>query len=389
MLSQKEVAAALKESVGLTNERGKHRIKKHPAGHGLYLIARDGQGWWTYQFREGDKIKSKGLGSVEHVTPSQAEKARENYAVARRTGATIPGVSLDPAGEPFAKVRDAFLAHNASMWDKKQRTTYANLLRVHAAKLDHVPVNKITTAQVAECLRPIWAGPGHNRGSRLRSLIERAINGHVQHNPATWDMLQSSKYGLEIKRGKSKPHEAMLPAELPAFFAGLDMADVEHRAIAFTILTGVRREEALGACWREIDVTDKKWSIPGERMKEGRDHFVPLSDAALAVIGEPGEPDAFLFPSRRGGELGHDALSLRDLFGLQCVLHGFRTTLASWAEEAGYRVNVILAALAHGKKGDNGRALGSQDTAYMRATLYSERKALMDEWGEYVLGERT
>jgi integrase len=387
VLSPKQISDAIKASVGKRNDSGRPRVFKHPGGHGLYLIARDGKGWWTYQFREGAKIKSRGLGPADRVSPRQAEKAREDYSVARRTGATIPGVILrTPASESFATVRDRFLAHNASMWSEKQRQNYANLLKTYAAPLDHIPVGKITTAQVADCLRPIWTGPGDNRGSRLRSLIERALTGHVPNNPATWDLLKTSTYGLEIKRTERQSFAAMPAAELPAFFKRLDMTNVEHRAIAFTILTGVRRSEALGARWREISVKDKRWIIPGERMKEGKDHFVPLSDAALVVIGKSGNPDDLLFPARRGGEFNHDAMSLKKLFGLEYVLHGFRSTFASWAEEAGYRTNVIQQSLAHRKKGENGRALGSQDAAYMRATLYAERKTLMEKWAAFVLG---
>jgi integrase len=309
-----------------------------------------------------------------------------------RTGAAIPGVVFDVAGETevksFVKVRDQFLAHNVNMWSIKQRVTYSNLVKTYAAPLDHIKVSKITTAQVADCLRPIWTGPGHNRGSRLRSLIERVINGYAPRNPATWDLLKAPHYELEIKRAESRSHEAMPWEEIPAFFQRLDMTDVEHRAIAFTILTGVRRSEALGACWREINVQEKKWMIPGKRMKEKKDHFIPLSDAALAVIGQPSEPDDMLFPSPRGGELGHDAMSLKKLFGLECVLHGFRATFTSWAEEAGYRTNVIQQALAHRKKNDDGRALGSQDSVYMRATLYLERKTLMAQWAGFVLGKQ-
>jgi integrase len=390
VLSPKQVTTKIKASAGQMNAKGRPKVIKHPAGHGLYLIARDGKGWWSYQFREGAKVKSKGLGSAAAVTPTQANKARETFSVIRRNpDAVIPGVVLStPAGLPFATVRDQFLAHNASLWSAKQRTTYANLLKTYAAPLDPIPVGKITVAQVAGCLRPIWTGPGHNRGSRLRSLIERAINGHAPNNPARWELLKISTHELQIKRTESKSHDAMPSGELPAFFGRLDMGNAEHRALAFIVLTGVRRSEALGACWREIDVNGKMWFIPGARMKEGKDHFVPLSDAAITVLGEAGKPDDLVFPSRRGRQLGHDAVSLKKLFGLEYVLHGFRTTLASWAEEAGYRTNVIQQALAHRKKGENGHALGSQDTAYMRATLYPARKLLMDEWAAFVVGTK-
>jgi len=118
-----------------------------------------------------------------------------------------------------------------------------------------------------------------------------------------------------------------------------------------------------------------------------RDHFVPLTDAAIACLGEPGAADAFVFLSRRGGMLGHDALLL-SRFGIKFTLHGVRSTLADWAEENGYRTNVIQMFLAHRKKSDDGRALGSQDLAYMRTTLFEERRKLHDAWVTFVTSNR-
>ena len=94
---------------------------------------------------------------------------------------------------------------------------------------------------------------------------------------------------------------------------------------------GVRRKEALGARWREFDLEKRVWIVPGERMKMKRDHAVPLTDAMVACLGPRGADDALVFPSRRTGRmLGHDALSMREH---GATLHGFRSTLSTWAEE--------------------------------------------------------
>jgi integrase len=384
-LTAKQMTAAIKSG----------RDQKLPDGHGLYLVVKNGFGFWVYQYWDHGTTKSKpfehgftrskGLGPASRLTPAEARRERDAFAFAQREGLEAARhAPRDAKGEPFSKTRDQYLDHHASLWSARQQQRNRFLLTTYAKPLDPTPINRITTQMVADALRPIWTGPGHNKGSRTRALIEAVINGHVTPNPARWEALQISTYGLELKRSKSNGHAAMPAAEVPAFARRLDMTDIEDRATLFVLLTGVRRQEAVGATWQEFDIGNKTWLIPATRMKNGKDHFVPLTDAALACLGEVGAPDAPVFPSKRGGFLGHDALSLKKRYGLAFDLHGFRTTLASWAEEAKYRTNVIQALLAHRKADDNGRSLGSQDIAYMRATLFEERRALHEAWVAYV-----
>ena len=350
-------------------------------GHNLYLVVKNGRGFWVYQYRDGAVIRSKGLGSAANVTPAQARRARENCAVALRSGVAAEALGIRPTearGEPFGKVADTYLENHAAEWSPKQQARNRTLLRMHAAPLDKVPVNRITTAQVADVLRPIWSGPGSNRGGKLRSLIERIINGKAAQNPATWERLKGAD-GLHGKTAETTHHPSMPYTEVPAFMKRLDLSNVEDRAIRFVILTGVRRQEALGARWGELDLKAKRWLVPAARMKNRKDHFVPLSDAAIACLGKRGADNDLIFPSSRGAALGHDALSLRK-FGLNYTLHGFRSSLSSWAEENDYPTNVIQLMLAHRKKDDNGKALGPQDNAYMRATRFDERRKLHDAW---------
>jgi integrase len=377
-LSSQQVTAAIKSG----------KSQKLGDGRNLYLVTRRGHGFWVYQFRDGKVIRSKGLGSAAKVTLAAARRAREAFAVARREGFDLANQARrEGKGPLFSKVRDGFLDHNASLWGLGHQRRNRMLLTTYAEALDNIPVNRITTQQVANVLRPIWTGPGDNKGSKLRSLIENVINGHASPNPAAWDLLKVSTHQLELKRAEVKHRAAMPAAEVPAFVKRLDMSDVEDRATLFVILTGVRRQEAIGATWCEFDLANRRWMIPAARMKGRKDHFVPLTDAAIACLGVPGAPDALVFPARRGGMLGHDRL-LMSRFGTQYTLHGFRSTLADWAEEHGYRTNVIQMVLAHRKKSDDGRALGSQDLAYMRTTLFDERRKLHDAWTTFVMGGR-
>jgi integrase len=369
MLRSEQVSDAIKSGVN----------QKIADGHNLYLVVKNGKGFWVYQFRDGNVIRSKGLGSAARVTPTQARRAREAFAVARREGVQLPGIRpYTPRGDKFAVAANAYLSNHADEWGERHQAGLKALVRMHAGALADVPVNRITTEQVADTLRPIWNGPGNNRGSRLRRLIESILTAkQVEPNPATWARLREL---LSKKIADVKPKAAMAAKDVPALMATLG-DDVESRALKFVILTGVRRKEALDARWREFDLANRVWIVPGERMKMKRDHAVPLTDAVIACLGPPGADDAFVFPSRRtGGMLGHDALSMREH---GATLHGFRSTLSTWAEEQddgrAYPRAVIKAVLAHGK-GD------AVTAAYLRSELFEARRKLMEHWSRFTTG---
>ena len=372
MLRSEQVSKAINSGVN----------QKIADGHNLYLVVKNGKGFWVYQFRDGNMIRSKGLGSAARVTPAQARRAREAFAVARREGIEIPGSvhSHQPRGDKFAVATDAYLSNHADEWSERHRAGLMALVRMHAGALADIPVNRITTEQVAETLRPIWNGPGNSQGNRLRRLIESILTARrVEPNPATWARLREL---LSKKIAEVKPRAAMAAKDIPAFMATLG-DEVESRVLKFVILTGVRRKEALGARWREFDLANRVWIVPAERMKMKRDHAVPLTDAMVACLGPPGADDTFVFPSRRtGGMLGHDALSIREH---GATLHGFRSTLSTWAEEQddgrAYPRAVIKAVLAHGK-GD------AVTAAYLRSDLFKARRKLMETWSAYAMGTR-
>ena len=98
MLCSEQVSDAIKSGIS----------QKLADGHNLYLVVKNGKGFWVYQFRDGNVIRSKGLGSAARVTPARARRAREAFAVARREGLELPGVGrYTPRGDKFAVAADA------------------------------------------------------------------------------------------------------------------------------------------------------------------------------------------------------------------------------------------------------------------------------------------
>ena len=158
------------------------------------------------------------------------------------------------------------------------------------------------------------------------------------------------------------------------------------RCLRFLVLTAARSGEARGATWAEVDFEAKEWRIPGERMKGGREHRVPLSDAALAVLErvrgvDDGSGLVFPSPLRPGRPLSPMTLTkiLRDR-GLadRATVHGFRSAFRDWCAETGKPREVAEAALAH--------TVGGVEGAYFRSDLYARRRVLIDQWAAFLTG---
>lgn len=177
-------------------------------------------------------------------------------------------------------------------------------------------------------------------------------------------------------------HHAALPyREIGEFMMALrKQPGFSARALEFAILTAARTGEVLRARWSEIDLSERVWIVPADRMKTGREHRVPLVDAAIALLGRTGKPDQFVFPGARlGAPLSNMALlmTLRRMGRGDLTAHGFRSTFRDWAaERTAFPSEVAEMALAH--------AVGDKvEAAYRRGDLFEKRRALADAWARY------
>ena len=171
-----------------------------------------------------------------------------------------------------------------------------------------------------------------------------------------------------------------------AFMSGLRAREgVSALALEFTILTAARSGEVRGMTWGEVDAGTKVWIVPGARMKAGREHRVPLSNAAFAVLDavrpEKVNATALVFPSpRRAGVMLSDMTLtsvLRRMKRGNLTAHGFRSTFRDWcAEVTSYPREVAEAALAHTLR-------DKVEAAYRRGDALEKRRRLMAEWAEF------
>jgi integrase len=221
------------------------------------------------------------------------------------------------------------------------------------------PVDAIDTEAVFSILKPLWARAPET-ASRLRGRIEAVLDaararGHIarnEANPARWrghlDKLLPKR--PKLTRGR---HAAMPYADVPAFVAALrERPAIAARSLEFCILTATRSGETLAARWDEIDFDGRVWRVPPERTKAGREHRVPLSERAIAILREMqgAGTDDYVFPGQRTGRpLSNMAFEmLLRRIGSPYTAHGFRSSFRDWAgNETHFPREVAEHALAH------------------------------------------
>ena len=200
-------------------------------------------------------------------------------------------------------------------------------------------------------------------------------------NPARWRGHLDALLPAPRKVAKSDHHAALPVGEIGAFTRVLrNQEGIGARALEFAILTAARSGEVRGATWKEIDSNAAMWTVPGSRMKAGKEHRVPLSPAALALLRALPRMAGtdLVFPASRGGLLSDMTLTavLRRM-GVAAVPHGFRSTFRDWcSERTNYPREVAEMALAH--------SIGYKvEAAYRRGDLFDKRRKLMIEWAAF------
>jgi integrase len=252
-------------------------------------------------------------------------------------------------------------------------------------------VHQIETEHVLQILRPIWTGKPET-ASRLRGRIERVLDaaraqGHRKgENPARWrghlDLILPAR--VKLSRGH---HAAMPYADVPAFVDRLrQKVTMSNLATEFAILTVGRSTEVREMVWTEVDRVDAVWTVPPERMKEAREHRVPLCERALDILELASRiagkrQSEFIFPGTKPQRPLSDmslTMALRRAGHANYTVHGFRSSFRDWAgDETDFAREIAEAALSH-LVGDE------SERAYRRSDALQKRRRLMDSWADYL-----
>jgi integrase len=362
---------------------------KYGDGGGLQLaVASTGARKWVLRFLWGGKAREMGLGSYPEIGLAEArDKALAARKLARSGVDPIAERQEDKRVPTFGDLAEEVVTEQGkSFRNAKHRAQWKMTLEIYAAPLRPKAVDAITTEDVLGVLKPIWTEKAET-ASRLRGRIERVLNAakakgfRSGENPAAW---RGHLENLLPKRQKlARGHHAAMPyPDVPAFVARLrEREAVAALALEFAILTAARSGEVLGARWSEIDLAAKVWIIPPKRMKAAREHRVPLSERALAILkrAEAAKTSHLVFPGQSAGRplsvMAMDMVLRR--MGAGVTVHGFRSSFRDWAgNETHFPRELAEHALAH-VMGDKA------EQAYRRGDALEKRRKLMDAWAAY------
>ncbi len=273
------------------------------------------------------------------------------------TTAPVPFQAATAGPMTFGEFADRYVASKIEEFKNPiHRAQWESSLKNYAATLRPIPIADVDTNNILAVLRPIW-NEKHETASRLRGRIERilaaaAVEGlRSGDNPARWVGHLKEAEGLNTRKGSDKKNHAALPyAEMPDFMGQLrKLTSVSAMALDFAILNAARTGEIIGAKWSEIDMAERVWIIPAERMKAGKEHRVPLNDRSIEILkklrtfSKLGPNDA-VFSKWRGRQAAfeHGAVAMPqgtpcwrndawDAFGIQRL--GGRRNEARWRDD--------------------------------------------------------
>jgi integrase len=372
---------------------------------------------WVLRAMVGTLRRDIGLGGYPGVTLSQArDKAREARAkiengidpVEERKAIKAALAASQRRGLTFAKAVERCLEAKLDAFrNAKHRQQWENTLATYATPdLGNMLVQDITTQDVLRVLQPIWMDKTET-ASRLRGRIETVLSwatvaGHrTGDNPARWAGNLKELLPPPSKVANEGNHPALALQDAPRWFAALQTREgFGARALEFAALTASRSQEVRGALWDEIDLDKALWIIPGARMKMDKEHRVPLSARAVALLKAlPKLKDnPLVFPAARGGTLSDMTLSatmkrMHETDMAQggrgfidrtskrpAVPHGLRSTFRDWAVEmTSYPGDMAEVALAH-------RISNAVEASYRRGDMIEKRRRMMADWAEFMAG---
>lgn len=363
--------------------KGVGKQKLYADGGGLYLqVSATGAKAWLLRYTLRGRAREMGLGSAAVFG---LQEARERALAQRKLLADgidpieARGVPVPAQGRLWGQAVDEFIERMRPEWrGEAQARQWQSSLADYGPARD-MPVSAITTDTVMDCLSPIWTSKTET-ATRVRGRIERIWNaekvrGTVSgENPARWKGHLEHLLARPSKVAKVRHFRAMPFQDVPAFFRSLAGSESKTaKALRFTILTAARTGEVTGMNMGEV--RDGVWTIPGERMKAGRQHRIPLTASALALLPRTGQPfklseNAMLYLLQREPPKGR---------GLPYTVHGFRSAFRDWAAENGWPGDVCEMALAHTIRDET-------EAAYRRGDLLDRRRELMAAWEAYLLG---
>lgn len=380
-------------AVAAIKTEGRHAVGGAP---GLHLRVSGGHRGWVLRISVGEARRDIGLGSYPQIGLSEARELARALRKEVRNGEQIVGpqrrqkaalIAKQAADQTFDWCAEQYIESKSAEWKNvKHRQQWESTLRDYVSPvMGKLPVREIGLGHVMRCLEPIWKSKNET-ASRLRGRVESVLDWatvreyRAGENPARWKGHLDKLLPAPSKIQKVQHHKAVPVDAMPVFMKELRSRDGNAaRALEFAIFTAARSGEVRGAKWSEIDLDARVWTVPAERMKGKREHRVPLSDQAMALLQSQPRTSALVFVGTKGGPLSDMSLTaVMRRMGTDAVPHGFRSTFRDWAgDRTEHPRDVIEFALAHAIE-------NKTEEAYRRGDGLERRRALMEDWAKAI-----
>lgn len=368
------------------------------ACRGLYLrVAPTGARNWILRYQLAGRRRDMGLGGLPDVSLAEARELAGDLRKLLRKG-------VDPLDQALGERRHHERSQKLAAWtfmrcaeavhetlkpgwkNPKHADQWINSLATYAGPfIGDKPVAAIDVAAVLDVLRPIWV-PKAETARRVRQRIDTVMDWAIAHGYAEKNPVGSAVVFLPKQRDAAEHHAALPYRDVPAFMRKLRTLTLtpSRLALEFLILTAARSGEIRGATWAEIDDQTATWIVPADRMKRGREHRVPLSLRARAVLkvaarlyGRRG--DSLIFPSGQTGRPMSDMTlaALLKRMKVDVTVHGFRSSFRDWCAESGVSRELAERALAHA-------VADATEAAYHRTEQLEQRRPIMRAWARFL-----
>jgi integrase len=373
-------------------------------GGGLVLqVTPSGSKSWLFRYFKSGKVREMGLGSLRTVDLASAREGARRCRELLQSGQdplderrAAKGLAALERGRQmtFDQCAAAYIEAHRSGWrNAKHAEQWTNTLATYASPLiGSLPIALVDTDLIVKVLSPVWKTKTET-ATRLRGRIESILGWATVSkfrqgdNPARWRGHLENLLASPRKIAKVRNHPALPWTQVKSFMGKLRHAEgVAARALEFAILTACRSGEVREATWDEIDLDLCLWTIPAGRMKAEKEHRVPLSSSAMALLQALPATGNLVFPGQKKGKCLTDtgiSAVLRRMGRDDITVHGFRSTFRDWCAEApgnSFAREVCEHALAHSLP-------DKVEAAYRRGDLFDKRILLMQAWADFCSDE--
>jgi len=376
----------------IKNAKPKDKAYKLSDGGGLFLLINpSGSKYWRLKYYFAGKEKTLSIGTYPDVGLASAREttrgAREELSVGKNPSREKKLRKYRHQNNTFAEVAEEWWNKQKGGWTEDHaRRVWVSIENEINPRIGPIPVYELTSPECLQVIQKVEARGALDVASRVKQRMESIFNyaisiGKATHNPV-------SHLTGAIKVRKIRHMKALSEKDLPNFLKDLGtspkLTDVVRYALQLIILTFVRPGEIRYASWDDFDLKKKEWRIPASKTKMGREHVVPLSKQAIAILKKIKEVSGelpYVFPGYRDHlkPISENALTygIRKSLGYDATAHGFRTLASTTLNEQGFSSDVIERQLSHVEQN---KIRG----AYNRYEFIKERVMMMKWWGDYL-----